>query len=221
MLPILSNKCFVCHGPDAQDEDRVRLDSFAAATRDLGGYRAIDPDDPDNSEILVRIHSTDDPMPPQDAEKQLSVAERDLISRWVRQGGKYAQHWAFVPPKKQRPHDSDAATPGEMIDAFVRARLQAKGIDFAPEADRATLARRVALVLTGLPPEPSQLAAFLSDNRAGGLRAFGRRAAGQSRVTVSIRPATGWTRCAMATRTACTWTTAAASIPIATGSCMP
>ena len=75
ILPVLSDKCFVCHGPDGEGTDRLRLDSFAAATRDLGGYRAIDPDAPGESEILVRIHSADDPMPPADAEKKLTSAE--------------------------------------------------------------------------------------------------------------------------------------------------
>ena len=101
VLPILSNKCFVCHGPDVHDEDQLRLDSFEAATADRGGYRAIDPKALEDSELLVRIHSEDDPMPPDDAEKQLSQAERDLISRWVRQGGQYAKHWAFVAPVKK------------------------------------------------------------------------------------------------------------------------
>ena len=166
ILPILSNKCFVCHGPDVKDEDQLRLDSFVAATGDRGGYRAIDPEAPEKSEILVRLHSADDPMPPEEAEKKLSQRERDLISRWVRQGGKYAQHWAFVPPQKSQPADASVNN-NEMIDAFVLAHLQEKEINFAPEADRSTLARRVALVLTGLPPEPEQLSAFLADKGVG------------------------------------------------------
>ena len=72
ILPVLSNKCFVCHGPDTKDDDQLRLDSFASATGDRGGYRAINPEAPEESEILVRIHSTDDPMPPEDANKKLS-----------------------------------------------------------------------------------------------------------------------------------------------------
>ncbi len=163
VLPVLSNKCFVCHGPDAKDKDGLRLDSFATATADRGGYRAIDPDAPENSAILKRIHSTDAPMPPEEAEKKLTPRERDLMTRWVRQGGKYAQHWAFVRPAKVKPPGHDQATGSDAIDAFVRERLKAGGVDFAPSADRATLARRVALVLTGLPPEPQQLEKFLAD----------------------------------------------------------
>jgi mono/diheme cytochrome c family protein len=164
ILPVLSDKCFVCHGPDGTDSHILRLDSFAAATADLGGYRAIDPDAPEDSELLARVNSADDPMPPMDAEKQLSAAERQLLARWIQQGGQYATHWSFTAPRKEPP-PIPATTTHETMDAFVRARLQANGIDFAPEADLATLARRVSLVLTGLPPEPAQLEALLSDQR--------------------------------------------------------
>lgn len=163
VLPILSDKCFVCHGPDIQDADQLRLDSFAAATADRGGYRAIDPDVPEDSELLARLHDTDAPMPPADAEKQLSRAEIDLLDRWVRQGGQYARHWAFVPPRKAWP--TNETPTGNPIDAFVSARLNDRGIDFATPADRATLARRAALVLTGLPLDPNDLQAFLADKQ--------------------------------------------------------
>ena len=83
ILPVLSNKCFVCHGQAGKKRDVLRLDSFAAASRDLGGHRAIDPAAPEKSEILVRIHDPDNPMPPKDSDKQLTQKERDLLSRWV------------------------------------------------------------------------------------------------------------------------------------------
>jgi mono/diheme cytochrome c family protein len=158
VLPVLSNKCFVCHGPDVKKKTDLRLDSYAAATADRDGVRAIHPEKPAESEILVRIHDKEDPMPPEDAEKQLTDAERALLDRWVREGGNFAKHWAFVPPAK---HSKDKTN----IDAFVSAPLKEKGIDFAPEADKPTLARRAALVITGLPPEPEQLAAFLADTQ--------------------------------------------------------
>ena len=164
ILPLLSNKCFVCHGPDGKDHEVLRLDSFAAATRDLGGYRAIDPRSPEKSEVLARINSIDDPMPPEDAEKQLTANERELLARWIRQGGKYATHWSFIPPRKESPAATRPLANHEIIDAFIEARLQGQGISFAPEADRATLARRVALVLTGLPPDTQQLREFLGDH---------------------------------------------------------
>jgi cytochrome c553 len=167
ILPILSNKCFVCHGPDGEAKDELRLDSYEGATEDHDGHRAIDPKTPAKSQILVRLSSTDEPMPPKKAEKQLTASERDLLTRWAREGGKYAKHWAFVPPKKHDPPGNGTATGSNAIDAFIVARLKEKGLDLAPEADRATLARRVALILTGLPPEPERLAAFLADKRPG------------------------------------------------------
>ncbi|MBT6450592.1 MAG: DUF1549 domain-containing protein, partial [Verrucomicrobiales bacterium] len=160
ILPILSNKCFVCHGPDGENKDVLRLDSFLEATRDLDGYKAIDPTMLEESELLVRLHDKEDPMPPRKAEKQLTAAERDVLTRWVKEGGKYAKHWAFVPPKKLQPDWT-----GNAVDVLVGRQLNAQGVKFAPEADKATLARRVALVLTGLPPEPALLEKFLANKK--------------------------------------------------------
>ena len=157
ILPILSNKCFICHGPDSRKEDLLRLDSFEGATSDLGGYRAVDPGDLAKSEIIARIHDADDPMPPEDAEKHLTPAERALLKRWVLQGGGYTEHWAFVPPTRPTPPSQD-----HPIDAFIENQFT-DDIDFATEADKPTLARRLALVLTGLPPSPELLQSFLDD----------------------------------------------------------
>jgi len=167
VLPVLSNKCFVCHGPDGQEKDVLRLDSFEAATQDHDGRRAIDPQKLGNSEILARIRSSDSPMPPEDADKQLTSSERDVIQRWILQGGKYARHWAFVAPRKQPPGNSPDQRIGkaDMIDALIASRLEQRNLTFAAEAERSVLARRAALVLTGLPPEPQQLKTFLNDQR--------------------------------------------------------
>ena len=184
ILPILSDKCFVCHGPDTHANveagTELQLDSYAGATRDLGGHRAIDPGALEKSELLSRIHSADDPMPPVDAEKQLTPQERELLNRWVLSGGEYAMHWAFVPQQKvppqkvpsqdvtaqKVPSDTTNGSPTvNTIDAFVDARLQRDKLTMAPVADPATLARRASLVLTGLPPQPEALAAFLRDDR--------------------------------------------------------
>ena len=166
VLPILADKCFVCHGPDTKEDDLVRLDSYEAATRLLGGdKRAIDPDNLAQSEVLARIHSEDDPMPPADSVKQLSAAERATLDRWIQQGGKYAKHWAFITPQKPVPPVVAAEEISNPIDAFVLGDLQHRSLGFAPVADRFTLARRAALTLTGLPPEPDQLQAFLDDQR--------------------------------------------------------
>lgn len=166
VLPILSDKCFVCHGPDATElgEDMLRLDSFEAAHENRDSGQAIDADNPDGSLVLERIRSVDDPMPPADADKQLTAAEKDILRRWIVQGGKYAKHWAFVPPVKASVPDSGGTN---AIDAFIGAQLKDQEIDFAPEADRATLARRIALILTGLPPEPDQLTQYLEDRSQG------------------------------------------------------
>ena len=156
ILPILSDKCFACHGPDTKKETELRLDSPAAATADRGGYRAVDNTNPEQSELLKRIFDRDDPMPPTDAERQLSTAEKDLLKRWIMQGGKYSRHWAFVPPTRVKNRD---------IDFFIERQLKGRNLEFASEADRSILARRTALVITGLPPEPDQLEAFLKDKR--------------------------------------------------------
>lgn len=172
VLPVLSNKCFVCHGPDATEhgDDMLRLDSFAGATKERHGGKAIDPTELAESGLLKRIHSADDPMPPEEAEKPLTAEERELLTRWIQQGGEYAKHWAYVLPKKAVPPTAAPLTHGmaadaAAIDAFIGRRLHENEIDFAPKADPATLARRVALTLTGLPPEPADLNVFLTDQR--------------------------------------------------------
>ena len=163
VLPILSNKCFVCHGPDSHDPDLIRLDSEATATADRGGYRAIDQAQPKNSGMLLRLHSKGDPMPPVDAEKQLTTAERDMLTRWLEEGGVYTKHWAFEAPVKVVPKSNRRATRSETIDAFIKDGFKSSKVNFAPQADRATLARRVSLVLTGLPPELDVLESYIQD----------------------------------------------------------
>jgi len=147
----------------------LRLDSFEGATSVRDGHKASDPANPGDSLLLQRIDSRDDPMPPADAEKQLSDEERIVLERWIQRGGKYAKHWAYVPPQKTAvdmkgvaptPLEPKAAT----IDAYIGQRLKQQGIDFAPQADRATLARRLSLTLTGLPPEPALLQTYLNDD---------------------------------------------------------
>jgi len=179
VLPILSNKCFVCHGPDAE-EGALRLDSVESATADLGGYHAVVPADPalrksNDSELHKRIHDVDDPMPPADASVKLTEAEREILSRWIEQGGEYKRHWAFVPPQKVLPsllrelpvNELPLSNlPEKVIDGFVQEKLATRQLQLAPPAEREVLARRAAFTLIGLPPEPEQLTAFLSDTSA-------------------------------------------------------
>jgi hypothetical protein len=169
VLPILSNKCFACHGPDTKKAKELRLDSYEAATFERKGIRAIDPEALEDSEFIFRIHDAVDPMPPEDADKQLTDKEREILTRWVKQGGEYATHWAFVPPVKM-----PDAPKAEVIDTYIGLGLKAQdpAIEFAPEADRTILARRAALVLTGLPPEPDLLASFLTDALPGAYERF-------------------------------------------------
>ena len=162
VLPILSDTCFACHGPDTHEDVGLRLDSYEAATADLGGERAIDPQDPPASVLLARIESADDPMPPADFEKQLTSEQKQILRAWVEQGAAYEQHWAYVPPTRGG-LPAETAHASEVIDQQIAERLADDGISFAPEADRCTLARRAALTLTGLPPEPEHLNAFLTD----------------------------------------------------------
>ncbi|MFZ9880700.1 MAG: DUF1549 domain-containing protein, partial [Phycisphaerales bacterium] len=166
--PILADNCFSCHGFDAGTRKAdLRLDraEFAYAERD--GVVAVRPRDLAASELWKRITSADadEVMPPPSSHRALTAAQKDTLRAWIEQGAPYAEHWAFVAPARPALPEGTAegASP---IDAFVRARLIAEGLSPAPEADRATLARRVALDLTGLPPTADEVAAFVSDTRA-------------------------------------------------------
>ena len=160
VLPILSDKCFTCHGPDTKKAKDLRLDSYEAATKDRKGIRSIDPDDLENSELIFRIHDEDDPMPPEDDGKPLTAEEKEILTLWVKQGGEYASHWAFVAPKK-----SKGAPKEKVIDFFIERKLETNkpSISLAKEASQEILARRAALVVTGLPPQPALLKTFLAD----------------------------------------------------------
>ena len=170
--PILSKNCYFCHGPDEHERKAgLRLDSYEGATADNDGVRAIDPDDLENSEFLYRI-TTDDPdeiMPTPKSHKKLTTAEIELLTRWVKAGAPYADHWAFVAPEKPEvpafPHDQWTRNP---IDAFVLARLTEAGLRPSAEADPRQLIRRVTLDLTGLPPTPEEVETFLAAHAADG-----------------------------------------------------
>jgi hypothetical protein len=168
---ILSNRCVRCHGPDAGSrhgggDNGLRLDTFAGATADLGGHAAIVAGKPDESEIIARITS-DDPdlvMPPPEAGERLPAKQVDLLKRWIAAGATYEPHWAYVTPKRPAlPTVKNAAWPKNDIDRFILASLEAEGLAPQPEADRATLARRLALDLTGLPLLPEEVDAFVAD----------------------------------------------------------
>ena len=156
--PILSDKCFSCHGPDANHRKAdLRFDSREGALADLGGYAAVVPGLPDKSELIARIHTSDndDIMPPPKNGKPLSADEKRLLSDWIAQGAEYEQHWAYLPAKRPAlPAVQNRAWPSGAIDRFVLARLEREALPPSPAADASTLARRLHFDLTGLPPSP-------------------------------------------------------------------
>jgi hypothetical protein len=166
--PILSENCFSCHGLDAASRKAdLRLDTFEAATaKREDGVPAIVPGKPKESEAIRRILAKDDDlMPPENSHKALTKTQKDLLRRWVAAGAEYQPHWAFVPPTRPPlPKVKNAKWVRNPIDQFILARLEQEKLKPAPEAERRTLARRVSLDLTGLPPAPEVVAAFVADN---------------------------------------------------------
>jgi len=169
--PILSDRCFHCHGPDAKHREAdLRLDTEQGAKADLGGYHAIVPGNLDESMLIERIMS-DDPderMPPPDSGKKLSPREKELLKRWVAEGAAWSQHWAYEPPRRHPlPEVKDRDWPLNWVDRFVLARLEEEGLKPNEPADRRTLIRRLSFDLTGLPPSPEQVQQFLADEQPG------------------------------------------------------
>jgi hypothetical protein len=168
--PILADRCFTCHGPDmGKREAKLRLDTFEGATAERRAGAAIVPGDPDASLVLERVTSHDDEerMPPGKGGKHpLSDEQVAVLRRWIAEGAVYEPHWSFVPPVRPSvPAVRDARWSRNPVDRFVLAKLESEGFAPSPEADRATLLRRVFLDLTGLPPTPEELDAFLADAR--------------------------------------------------------
>jgi Protein of unknown function (DUF1553)/Protein of unknown function (DUF1549)/Concanavalin A-like lectin/glucanases superfamily/Planctomycete cytochrome C len=165
--PILSDTCFQCHGPDkARRKADLRLDTEEGAFADLGGHKALVAGHIDQSELFRRLttHDETERMPPKKQGPRLTPYQVDLIRRWIEQGAKWQKHWAFLPPKRSDlPAVKNPKWARNGIDAFVLERLEREGLAPAPEADRTTLIRRVTLDLTGLPPTPAEVDAFLAD----------------------------------------------------------
>ncbi|MCY4027619.1 MAG: DUF1553 domain-containing protein [Acidobacteria bacterium] len=166
--PILADNCFQCHGPDESTRQvRLRLDTEAGAFSERPSGRPVVPGDAAASLVYQRI-AHDDPRrrmpPPALSPKTLTDGEVDLLRRWIDEGASWEQHWAFEPIERPgAPAVPDATWARGPVDRFVAARLEAEGLAPAAEADPRTLARRVALDLTGLPPDPETLDAFLRD----------------------------------------------------------
>ena len=164
--PILSDKCFACHGPDeAERKGDLRLDTEEGALRDLGGYAAIVKGDAEDSELFFRIHDEDPNyvMPPPES-RQLTSKEKNLLERWINQGAPWQQHWAFeLPVKRELPEVRNADDAVNAVDHFVLAALQDRDLEPSTLAEKETLIRRVSLDLTGLPPSVEEVDAFLAD----------------------------------------------------------
>jgi hypothetical protein len=166
--PILSDTCFHCHGPDeATRKGGYRLDVRQDAIHaSKSGKTPIVPGDLEQSEFIRRITSTDpdEVMPPPNAKNQLTPQQIDTLKRWVAAGAEYKGHWAFTTPQRPpAPSVADQAWAKNAIDQFVLARLSSEGLKPSPEADRATLLRRLSLDLIGLPPSPKEIDAFTAD----------------------------------------------------------
>lgn len=163
--PILSSRCWVCHGPDENERAAdLRLDTEDGSREDLGGYAAIVPGDPETSELFLRMTTDDEDirMPPEG--EGLNEAEIDLIRRWIKQGATYARHWSYENPVRPAlPKVALKDWPRNAIDHFVLARLEREHLHPSPEADRLTLARRAAIDLTGLPPTWEEAQQLLTD----------------------------------------------------------
>ena len=171
--PILSDKCFTCHGPDQNKREAgLRLDiaeNAFSALQDNPTAHALVPGKPHLSEAFFRISTKDTSlvMPPIASNLKLSPYEIDLIEKWIKQGAKYEQHWSFVVPvKPDLPEVSNARWPINEIDYFVLEKIEQKGLLPNPEADKERLLKRVSLDLTGLPPSLEMMNRFLADNSA-------------------------------------------------------
>jgi hypothetical protein len=164
--PLLSENCFACHGFDEKArEGKLRLDVAESAYAERNGFIRIKPGDPANSEVWLRITSKDEEevMPPPDAHSKLTEAQKLKIKTWIEQGAKYAPHWSLVPPRKADMPRFGTTASSNPIDAFVRSRLSEEKLEPSPEADWATLIRRVSLDLTGLPPSAEDVQVFGRD----------------------------------------------------------
>ena len=166
ILPILANQCFECHGPDEDTRQAdLRLDTRSGVFSKVDDNAVVQPGDPSASELFRRITSRDDDrMPPADTHKRLTDTQIKAIESWIENGASWKQHWSLVPPDRSRVPAIDAPGATNAIDLFVRNRLRQHGLRPSPEADKQTLIRRVTIDLTGLPPTPAAIDAFLADD---------------------------------------------------------
>ncbi|HEX3726061.1 MAG TPA: PSD1 and planctomycete cytochrome C domain-containing protein [Pirellulales bacterium] len=165
--PILANHCFACHGPDeTQRKGDLRLDTKSGALANLAGHAAIVPGKPGESRLAVRITSTDPEqiMPPPDSRKKLTSEQIELLLRWIAEGARWQEHWAYLKPTRPAvPSPAPSMAAVNPIDCFIGARLAEVHLSPAAVADRVTLVRRLSFDLTGLPPTPNEVEGFVAD----------------------------------------------------------
>ncbi len=162
--PILAENCFYCHGQDGNKrQGDLRLDDREQAI----AAGAIVPNKSQDSSLVSRIHSADPDvqMPPPKSNRRLSPEQKVILERWINEGANYAPHWSFVAPVKPNlPEVKNSSWIRNAIDQFVLAKLEAEGLAPSPEADRATLLKRLYIDLVGLPPSPSEVDSFVGDS---------------------------------------------------------
>src|SRR5580658_1716413 len=172
--PILSDRCFKCHGPDkASRKAGLRLDvaQDAYAEREKTHERAVVPGRPEQSLLCRKIFAADpaEAMPPPDSNLSLTAPEKERLRRWIAEGAHYQPHWAYLPLPESVPVPGvkHKRWPRNKIDYFILARLEREGLQPSPEADKLRWLRRVSYDLTGLPPTPQEAQAFLADKSSG------------------------------------------------------
>ncbi|WP_346237206.1 PSD1 and planctomycete cytochrome C domain-containing protein [Niabella insulamsoli] len=169
--PILSDKCFACHGPDKNKQEaglRLDIEKFAKAPlKETKGAFAIVPGKPGESELIKRITSTDPAYQMPTPESHLGVLNEDeinILTQWIEQGAKYEKHWAFISPEKAAlPEIDDEAWPRNEIDFFIANKLEQKGLAHSEEADKAVLLKRISLDITGLLPDLALQQSYMDD----------------------------------------------------------
>ena len=167
VLPIFSDNCFTCHGPDVgKRKANLRLDTREGIFADRGDYKIVVPGKSAESRLYQKISTSDETMrmPPDFSGRTLTAAQIATIKRWIDEGAVWNEHWAYVAPKRpQVPEVKAKSWPRNPIDNFILARLEREGLQPSPEADRATQLRRVSFDLTGLPPTAEEVSAFIAD----------------------------------------------------------